>query len=691
MRKISAIVLLFLMLKMLHAQTFYGTGGNIPDDGNSIDFTLQVQNLQPPFINTTNRGLESVCVNITHTWDADLDISLIAPDGTQVQLTAGLGGDGDNYSVTCFNSNATTSIISGNAPFNGTFRPIGSLGMINNGQNGNGTWTLHILDTYAFADNGSLINWNITFGNNPSGVFLPDSSDIPIVIINSNGQHIPDEPKITAHMGIIDNGPGQINHLSDSCNGYDGYIGIEMRGSSSQSFPKKPYALETRDSSGNNLNVALLGMPAENDWCLIPNYSDKTLMRNSFTYDMARNMGRWAPRSRFCEVFINGEYQGVYVLMEKIKKDNNRVNISTLLPSEITGDDLTGGYIIKIDKGTGAGNDGWESGFLPPVNNNGQRIYFQYHYPEPDLINVQQKNYIQAFIDTFETVLNGPQFNNPLTGYYKFADLNSFVDYFILNEISKNVDGYRLSTFLYKDRNSQGGKVVMGPVWDFDLAYRNADYCSGDDFTGWAYQFGNICSGDGWQLPFWWNKMLTDSVFTNTLKCRWLNLRADLLDTIHIFNYIDSIYAFINQAQVRNFYQWPILGTYVWPNPQPIPTTYDGEIQSLKKWFRNRLNWLDSNMPGTCYNVAAESILHKNALDFYPNPASEKISITNRSGTRLLKLYITDASGRVVMLSDCNNNIDVQDIYTGNLKAGFYTLTLCTDKRAYNKPLLIIR
>jgi len=682
-------ILMLLLLKTLYSQTYYGSGGNIPDNGNSIDFTIQVQNLQPAAINTTNFGLESVCVNISHTWDADLDIRLIAPDGTQVQLTAGLGGDGDNYSVTCFNGNATVSIVSAHAPFNGTFRPIGSLGMVNNGQNANGTWTLRILDTYAYADAGTLHDWNFTFGNNPSDFFSLDSSDIPIVLINTFGQHIPDEPKITAHLGIIDNGPGQVNHLNDPFNGYDGFIGIELRGSSSQSFPKKPYALETRDSSGSNLNVSLLGMPAENDWCLIPNYSDKTLMRNSFTYDMARNMGYWAPRSRFCEVLVNGEYQGVYALMEKIKKDNNRVNISTLLPSDITGDALTGGYIIKIDKPTGAGNDGWESPFLPPVNNNGQRIFFQYHYPKPDEIQQQQKNYIQAFIDTFETVLHSPQFNNPITGYYKYADLNSFVDYFILNELSKNVDGYRLSAFLYKDRNSQGGKVVMGPVWDFDLAYRNADYCGGDDFTGWAYQFGNMCDGDGWQLPFWWEKLLTDTVFTNTIKCRWVQLRNTLLDTTVIFTYIDSVHALINNAQVRNFQQWPILGVYVWPNPQPIPQTYNEEILSLKKWFRNRLQWLDNNLPGHCFNTGLTIENNTHEISLFPNPVSSVLSL-DFSENILPEHYIIISPPKNVVQQGVfsNNNYNIK--LNASLKSGLYFIKIYTNRGIIIKKFVIL-
>jgi subtilisin-like proprotein convertase family protein len=430
-------ILLFFQQQAGHCQTFTGSGGAIPDDGTTIEFSINVQGLVPSTIDTSSFGLETVCIDLTHTWDSDLDIRLIAPDGTSVVLTSGNGGSGHNYSVTCFNSHATEPVISGSAPFNGTYRPQGWLGIVNNGQNPNGIWTLRILDTYPWADTGTLHDWSITFGNDPSGVFTLDSSDIPIVVINTGGVPIPDEPKIHGMMGIIWHGPGNINYITDPFNAWYGHIGIEMRGSSSQLFPKKPYGFETRDEFGNNMNVQLLGMPIENDWVLIPNYSDKSLMRNSFTYDLARSMGYWAPRSRFCEVVVNGEYAGVYALMEKIKRDDDRVDILPMTNADISGDALTGGYIIKIDKWTGSNNDGWESSFLPMAHPDNQKINFLYHYPAPDSIVPAQKNYIQSFILQFESTLWGPQFNDPVNGYYQYIDMNSFIDFFIINELRK--------------------------------------------------------------------------------------------------------------------------------------------------------------------------------------------------------------------------------------------------------------
>ena len=219
-------------------------------------------------------------------------------------------------------------------------------------------------------------------------------SNLPIVILDTEGQEIVDAPRITVHMGIIDNGTG-INHINDPLNGYDGQISIEIRGSSSQMFPKKQYALETQDIDGENLNVSILGMPEENDWILHAPYSDKSLIRNFLAYELARDMGRYSSRTRFCELMINGDYKGLYIFMEKIKRDNNRVDISKLEPDETTGDDLTGGYILKVDKWDGDNNDGWWSDPSLPEY---EGVWYQYHYPKPEDIVEEQRNYIINYI-----------------------------------------------------------------------------------------------------------------------------------------------------------------------------------------------------------------------------------------------------------------------------------------------------
>ncbi|MEJ2054313.1 MAG: CotH kinase family protein, partial [Calditrichaceae bacterium] len=265
-----------------------------------------------------------------------------------------------------------------------------------------------------------------------------ESSNLPVIIINTNGQSIPNSSKIMADMGIIFNGSGERNYVTDSLNNYNGKIGIELRGSSSLMFPKKQFAVETRDSTGENLNVSLLGLPAENDWVLYAPYSDKSLMRNVLLYELSNEIGQYASRSRFCELILNGNYRGVYVLLEKIKKDDNRVDISTLNPAEISGEDLTGGYIIKIDKRDGEEVDGWYSDFLP-VPGQSYKIFYQYHYPRPDDIVPEQQTYIKNYFDNLENILHGRNYDDPETGYASLIDVSSFVDFFLLNEISKNV------------------------------------------------------------------------------------------------------------------------------------------------------------------------------------------------------------------------------------------------------------
>ena len=420
------------------------------------------------------------------------------------------------------------------------------------------------------------------------------TSNLPIVVINTNSQTIMDDPRIVCDMGIIDNGFGAINSISDSFNDYNGKISIEYRGSSSQSFPKKPYALETQDSIGNNNNVSLLGMPIENDWILYAPYSDKALMRNFLTFDLGRKMGHYAPRTVYCELVINGDYKGIYILMEKIKRDKDRVDIAKLDADDLAGDSLTGGYIIKVDKYTGTGGVDWLSDF---PNMSGGSLYIQYHYPEATVLQPQQLNYIEQYVDSFEYALNGPNFTDTSIGYAKYIDVNSFVDFYIINELSKNIDGYRLSTYMHKDKQSKGGKLTMGPFWDFNLAFGNADYCSGGITSGWE-----VNGGCGDNNPFWFERLLDDTMYQNKLKCRWEYLRDRSFHQDSIFNFIDSMALYLDDAQQRNFQQWPSLGTYVWPNYY-VGNTYQDELNFFKTWIGDRLVWLDNNILGNCYEI----------------------------------------------------------------------------------------
>ncbi len=472
----------------------------------------------------------------------------------------------------------------------------------------------------------------------------PVSSNLPLIIITTNGQTIPDEPKITADMGIIYNGQGVRNNITDPFNHYNGKIGIEIRGQSSQQFPMKSYSIELRDATGNSQDKSLFGLPKESDWVLYAPYNEKTLMHNFLAYTISREMGHWAANCRYVELVINGDYKGIYVFMEKIKRNSGRVNIPKINTTDIAGDAVTGGYIFSIDKEA----DAWYSVIPPNFASKSQTIRFSYVYPKITSIGPEQKNYIKSYVDSFENVLNGVQSQHKQTGWRKFADENSFIDYFVVNEVSRNVDGYRLSSFFYKDRQSKGGKITAGPVWDFDLAFRNANYCNGSDTTGWAYQFNPVCPNDFWQVPFWWDKFLSDTAFKSNLRCRWKQLRQTSLSLSHLYSLIDSIATLTTEARQRHFQRWPVLGQYVWPNPQPVATTYDGEIQTLKTWLAGRLKWMDANIPntGACFDYPSsvkESIIFK----AYPNPVEDKLTLNIKSrANQPLYINVFDAMGR---------------------------------------------
>lgn len=474
------------------------------------------------------------------------------------------------------------------------------------------------------------------------------TSNLPIVILNTGGQPILDDPKIKADMAIIDNGPGMTNNVTDPPNNYDGKIGIEIRGSSSQMFPKKQYGIELMDEDENELEASLLGLPVEEDWILFAPYNDKTLMRDVLAYKLGRDLNRYAPRTRYCEVVLNGKYQGVYVLIEKIKRDKNRVDINKLDPEEITGNSLTGGYIIKIDKTTGDSGEGWYSPHQPSFRQRQQKVLFQYEIPKYDEIVPEQKAYIEKYVTDFEDVLKGDNFKDPVNGYAKFIDVNSFVDFLLVQEMSKNVDGYRLSTFFHKKRDSDGGKIHMGPLWDFNLAFGNADYCNGGPAVGFAYNFNKVCGQDDFLMPFWYDRLLEDPDFKTKVVERWTSLRSTVWSESSIHTYIDSVATVLTVgAQQRNFTAWNVLNKYVWPNYY-VGATYSAEVTWMKNWISQRLVWLDSYILQLVTD--AETVaLPEEGVAVYPNPFSGQVSFDytiRKSGQ--VQVKVVDNMGRIV-------------------------------------------
>ncbi|MCB9058766.1 MAG: CotH kinase family protein [Calditrichae bacterium] len=521
------------------------------------------------------------------------------------------------------------------------------------------------------------------------------SSNLPIIIINTGGQNIPDEPKISAAMGIIYNGPDVRNNLSDPHNNYNGNIGIERRGSSSQSFEKKSYALETRLEDGSNNNVELLGLAEENDWVLNGPYSDKSLIRNALTFYLFNKMGRYSSRFRFCELVLNGEYQGIYVLLEKIKRDKNRVDISNLKPEDIAGDELTGGYILKIDKTQGEEVDGWYSQYRPPWASN-QRIYIQYHEPAPSDLMPEQKAYIRTYINNFEDMLKSDDFADPLTGYPQWIDVGSFIDFFLINELSRNVDGYRLSSFFYKDKDSVNPKITMGPLWDFNLAFGNADYYDGSSISGLFIDY-DLVDYDSFHIPFWWRRLMEDPAYVNQAVNRWNDLRSNILSPDSLNYYIDSFANELDEAQKRNFQRWDILGQYVWPN-NFIGGSYGAEINYLKSWIAQRSTWLDNyfNTVLSFENQENEQkpISHFELVSIAPNPFNPVTTLTmNIAKAGIVKVNVFDVKGRLCSVLKDRNYLPGTYRFTWNAAAnpsGVYFIEMQAGQfRTVQKAILL--
>jgi len=258
---------------------------------------------------------------------------------------------------------------------------------------------------------------------------IPPEDKLPLFSINTNGSTIVDEPKIDAELNI-----NQADIVS-----FTGKIGIEIRGASSQMFPKKSYGFETRDENNEDLDVSVLDMPEEEDWILYAPYSDKSLIRNILIYDLSRDMGRYASRSQFVELNINNTFQGIYVFMEKLKRDSNRIDINKLKDDENTGEDLTGGYILKIDKTAGSNlgegyNDqnSFTSLYDPPNATIGQEINFLYEEPDAEDITAEQKVYISNYMAQFEEVLASDDFADPILGYNAYIDVDLAIPRFLV-------------------------------------------------------------------------------------------------------------------------------------------------------------------------------------------------------------------------------------------------------------------
>ncbi len=512
------------------------------------------------------------------------------------------------------------------------------------------------------------------------------TSNLPIVIIETqNGREVIDEPKIKANMKIINNPNGELNHVADLANDYNGAIGIEIRGSYSATLPQKPYGIETRDSLGENNNVKLLGMPKENDWILLANYNDKSFMRNSLAFHLFEKMGHYAPRTKACEVLVNDDYQGIYLLTERIKQDKNRVDISKLDEDDNAGDSLTGGYIFKIDY---PDEYSWESNFSPIDRPNG-RVLFVNHDPKGGEITNNQQEYLKWFINEFETVLYSFDFDDPQVGYRSYIDVETFIDYFIIGELSRNVDAYKKSRYFYKDKDSKGGLLSSGPVWDFDWAWKNLNDCSflrGQDGSGWAYKI-NECNV--WPTPpSWIVRFLEDPYFVDQLYTRYFNLRETILSETYLQNYADSIKNLFAEPQLRHYKRWPILGKQVGaPETDKIPDTYNAEVDKLVQWINTRLGWIDKNLEGN-FLTERERFISSNEICIYPNPANELLFI--ETDTPMLGLMMYNVNGSLIYSSFSADQQKAR-IDVSQVQKGLYFIRIEFENERFQTQKIVIR
>ena len=519
-------------------------------------------------------------------------------------------------------------------------------------------------------------------------------SNIPILVIDTFGDSIPGTTETwlqDVYATAIDTnamtGRAVVTNLPD----FAGRAGMRIRGSSAAELDKKPYKLETWDEADGDKKVALLGFPSESDWVLHNPHTDKTFMRNVLVYQWSSDMGHYSSRTKFIEVFKNedggqiggpasSDYVGVYVLMEQIKRDKNRVDIEELLPTENAEPELTGGYIIKHDRAEGEEVfNTWAGEFI---------------YVEPAVTNITtaQKNYIKTYIEDFEAALQGPNFDDPVTGYAQYIDVESFIDHDFCSEITKDVDAYWLSTYMEKDR---GGKLAMSAQWDFNLSMGNNDY------SLWALTKHHTTAWNREPGPVeyrWHARLLDDPEYLLKYADRWFHLRETVLSDATVAQTIDDHVALLNaEAAGRNFSRWNILNSLVnfsWLPEGPnfyyggnplLPCygsdhTYWMQAEWLKNWltgtgtptgtcaaeayvpqYSDRLGWLDDNMDNRTGAGAPPSLF----INGSPADTGAVISVSDT-------LTMSGGPGTIYYTLD---GTDPREAFTGNAVGTAYSGT----------------
>jgi len=363
----------------------------------------------------------------------------------------------------------------------------------------------------------------------------------------------------------------------------DARIGIHVRGETSRLFPKKQYAIELRaDDADSDGDRPLLGMPSNADWVLSdPIVYDRALIRNALAFELSNRIGRYAPRTRFAEVFMvddggdvrAGNFLGFFTLIEKIERGPERVNVSRLPESAASDPAMTGGFILRIDKG------------VPDFYAAGRGLQFVY----PDAADMMaaartpQLDFIRSFIDGFRQAASAADFKHPVTGqhYSQFIDVDAWIDHNIINALAKNVDGLRFSAYFYKER---GGRLVAGPVWDFDRSL-GTPY---DPRTGEPEEWNQTWNATDYFNEGWWRLLFRDPDFRSRYRARFKALlngefAADDLDRV-----VDRMAVQVGDAADRDFRRWPQF--------PPRDNSYGAEIALLKDFLHRRVAWIKSQL-----------------------------------------------------------------------------------------------
>ena len=433
------------------------------------------------------------------------------------------------------------------------------------------------------------------------------SSNLPIIIVDTGGKGVSGGSFKLVKAAFIDTDASGRAHTTDAAD-FVGRGGLHVRGSSSSGFAKKQYAFETWDLDDEDLDVAILGFPEESDWILYgPAQYDLAIINNALIYELSNQAGRYAPRTRFCEMYLNSDdgtvsaqdYIGIYILMEKINRDSERVAVEKLEPWDSTEPRVSGGYILSIDR---AGD-----GSFSAAGNT-----FIHVYPKGEDLATVQANWIRGYMNDLNSALHGSDFMHPERGYAKYIDVNSFIDHHILNLLPLNVDAFRLSGYMHKKRD---GKLELGPIWDFDRAMNSTDGRD-DNPRQWSY----------FLTWYWWDRLFQDPHFWIQYIDRWFEFRNTVFSMENINAVIDDMVEEISEAQVRNRERWP--------QYSPRYGGFDGEIAALKDWLHTRATWIDSEFVRPPVFSATSNPLESELVVTVENP--------NDSGTILYTLDGSD-------------------------------------------------